>query len=68
MGYLDSHSNWGRWGWDDEPGTLNFITPHIIGSSPRRHAHSGGGHRLASRHARPVTSSPIAIGPKRPTT
>jgi kynurenine formamidase len=27
LGYLDSLSNWGRWGPDDELGTLNFITP-----------------------------------------
>src|SRR5437868_9080831 len=27
LGYCDSLSNWGRWGPDDELGTLNFITP-----------------------------------------
>ncbi len=27
IGYLDSLSNWGRWGQDDELGTLNLITP-----------------------------------------
>lgn len=27
IGYMDSLSNWGRWGADDELGTLNFITP-----------------------------------------
>ena len=27
LGYLDSLSNWGRWGAEDELGTLNFITP-----------------------------------------
>ena len=27
LGFLDSLSNWGRWGPDDELGTLNFITP-----------------------------------------
>ena len=25
--YMDTLSNWGRWGPDDELGTLNFITP-----------------------------------------
>ena len=25
--YLDTLSNWGRWGADDQLGTLNFITP-----------------------------------------
>ena len=23
-------SNWGRWGADDERGTLNFITPDVV--------------------------------------
>ena len=27
LGYMDSLSNWGRWGTDDELGTLNLITP-----------------------------------------
>jgi len=27
LGYLDSLSNWGRWGGDDQKGTLNLITP-----------------------------------------
>jgi kynurenine formamidase len=27
IAYIDSLSNWGRWGDDDELGTLNFITP-----------------------------------------
>ena len=27
LGYFKSLSNWGRWGEDDELGTLNFITP-----------------------------------------
>ena len=27
IGYMDSLSNWGRWGQDDELGTLNLITP-----------------------------------------
>ena len=26
VSYLDSLSNWGRWGADDEFGTLNLIT------------------------------------------
>lgn len=28
-GYLTTLSNWGRWGPDDERGTLNFITPDV---------------------------------------
>ena len=27
LGYMTSLSNWGRWGPDDELGTLNLITP-----------------------------------------
>ena len=27
LGYFDSLSNWGRWGKDDQLGTLNLITP-----------------------------------------
>ena len=27
LGWMDSLSNWGRWGPDDELGTLNLITP-----------------------------------------
>ena len=27
LGFIDSLSNWGRWGDDDELGTLNIITP-----------------------------------------
>jgi hypothetical protein len=26
LGYFDSLSNWGRWGKDDELGTLNFLS------------------------------------------
>lgn len=27
IGYLDTLSNWGRWGAEDELGTINLITP-----------------------------------------
>ena len=27
LGYMESLSNWGRWGPDDQLGTLNFMTP-----------------------------------------
>ena len=29
MGYLDSLSNWGRWGTDDQRGTLNLVTREV---------------------------------------
>ncbi|HTA08860.1 MAG TPA: cyclase family protein [Streptosporangiaceae bacterium] len=29
LGLLETLSNWGRWGPDDELGTLNFITPEV---------------------------------------
>ena len=29
IGYLETLSNWGRWGTDDRRGTLNLITPEI---------------------------------------
>jgi len=28
-------SNWGRWGWNDEKGTLNFLTPEISAKSSK---------------------------------
>src|SRR5437870_7918474 len=27
---FESVKNWGRWGADDERGTLNFITPEVV--------------------------------------
>ncbi len=33
--YCDRYRNWGRWGDDDELGTLNFITPAKIAESAR---------------------------------
>jgi kynurenine formamidase len=31
--FLSSLSNWGRWGEDDQRGTLNFLTPEVIKSA-----------------------------------
>ena len=31
-------SNWGRWGDDDQRGTLNFITPDAVQARRRRRA------------------------------
>ena len=33
--FLTSQSNWGRWGADDQIGTLNFITPEDIVAAAR---------------------------------
>jgi kynurenine formamidase len=30
LSYFDRLSNWGRWGPDDQGGTLNFITPDVV--------------------------------------
>jgi kynurenine formamidase len=35
LGYFDSLSNWGRWGADDEGGTLNLITPERTARAAR---------------------------------
>ena len=29
LGWMDSLSNWGRWGADDQRGTLNLVTPDV---------------------------------------
>lgn len=29
LSYFDRLSNWGRWGGDDELGTLNYISPAV---------------------------------------
>ena len=30
LAYCERHSNWGRWGPDDERGTLNLVTPDMV--------------------------------------
>jgi len=32
---FESVCNWGRWGWDDEKGTLNYLTPVHVRSAAR---------------------------------
>src|SRR5579859_8204568 len=32
-GYFDSLSNWGRWGHDDQAGTLNLIGPEKVAAA-----------------------------------
>jgi hypothetical protein len=29
IGYFEKLSNWGKWGENDELGTLNYITPSV---------------------------------------
>ena len=31
---FEAVKNWGRWGDDDERGTLNFITPEMVRAEP----------------------------------
>ena len=33
--YPQRFSNWGRWGADDELGTLNFVTPEVRRAAAR---------------------------------
>ncbi|MEI4420390.1 hypothetical protein V9056_10815, partial [Streptococcus agalactiae] len=42
LGYFDTLSNWGRWGDDDELGTLNHITDEVRLAAARavRHGRS----------------------------
>ena len=42
LGYFDTLSNWGRWGEDDELGTLNHITDDVRLAASRavRHGRS----------------------------
>ena len=35
LGYFDTLSNWGRWGEDDEAGTLNHVTPEKVVEAAR---------------------------------
>lgn len=33
QGYFDQLSNWGKWGPDDDRGTLNYITPQVVSAA-----------------------------------
>src|SRR3954462_15527758 len=43
LGYFDTLSNWGRWGDDDELGTLNHITDEVRLGAGRGVRHGGSG-------------------------
>jgi hypothetical protein len=55
-------SNWGRWGADDERGTLNLITDAV---RARAVAEAQTGRTVSL--SRPVPTSPIIAGPTAPT-
>lgn len=56
---FDSVSNWGRWGPDDEKGTLNYITPARVASAARL-VRSG-------RQVSCARNFPVQPGPENPT-
>lgn len=59
----DVPSNWGRWGAEDERGTLNLITDAV---RARAAAEVRTGHSVSL--ARPIEPAPFAAGPFAPTT
>src|ERR1041384_2336314 len=66
LGYFDSLSNWGRWGDDDELGTLNHITDEVRLAAARagRHGRSvscGWEVAVPRDMERSTTASPYAV-------
>src|SRR5262249_57615589 len=53
---IDSLSNWGRWGADDELGTINHITPAV-----RRRAAALVRDGVPVTCARPIVTNDIAV-------
>ena len=60
-------SNWGRWGADDQIGTLNFITPEKLVSSAKLVRDGQDRSTAASRSTRTARSRPAAGGATRST-
>src|SRR5215472_295476 len=61
---FEAVKNWGRWGDDDERGTLNFITPALVraAAGPVRPAgHDGDPHEQDRRAGQPE-SGPVSRG------
>jgi kynurenine formamidase len=56
---FDSVSNWGRWGKDDERGTLNYLTPERIAAAGRL---VRGGTQISC-----ARNFPVIPGPENPT-
>jgi kynurenine formamidase len=54
-------TNWGRWGPDDERGTLNLVTPEV---RARAVAEARTGRTVSL--ARPIPTSPLVAGPTAP--
>ncbi|MET8232964.1 cyclase family protein [Micromonospora sp. NPDC005298] len=64
LGYFDTLSNWGRWGDDDEGGTLNHITDEVRLSAARavRHGRSVScAWEVADEMERSTTTCPYAV-------
>src|SRR2546425_11700876 len=67
LGYFDTLSNWGRWGDDDELGTLNHITDDVRLAAARAVRHGrggsgGGGGSVPGGVARAASACPCARG------
>jgi kynurenine formamidase len=60
--YKERFSNWGRWGPDDQFGTLNHITPDV-----RRAAAKLVREGQTVSCARPVATAAVITGPRNPT-
>src|SRR5262249_40350326 len=58
LGWTESLKNWGRWGEDDELGTLNFVTPEV-----RRRAVALVREGITVSCAHPITYDPAPDGP-----
>lgn len=56
---FDSVSNWGRWGKDDERGTLNYLTPERIAAA--------GALIKSGRQVSCARDFPVVPGPENPT-
>jgi len=56
---FDEVSNWGRWGWEDERGTLNYLTPERIAAAGRL--------VKTGRQVSCARDFPVAPGPENPT-
>ncbi len=59
--YKQRFSNWGRWGDDDQRGTLNHITPEV-----RRHAIATVTEGRTVSLANPLATEQVASGPRNP--